>query len=142
MEANNFKSKSCHCVTLGKALNLSGFCLLQRLKQVTYWRIVVRFKWHNDNSSTPIYSIILYQVHFYTNRKKCMTQEFFHSDPSMYATRTLQLSFFFCVFMPRKKNTTTNMSEESLGNMHISLHIISKIIQSILGYPPEQLLRA
>lgn len=66
-----------------------------------------------------------------------MRTEFSHSDTSMLATETLQLSF--CFSMP-PKSTTNNMSEEHLGNMHISLHIISKIIQSILGYPPEQLL--
>lgn len=87
------------------------------------------------------YTVLYYIRYISTLReKKCIIQEIFHSDTSMYATKTLQLSFFFCIFMPRKKNTTTNMSEEYLGNMHISQHIISKIIQSILGYPPEQLL--
>lgn len=37
------------------------------------------------------------------------------------------------------KSTTNSMTEEHLGIAHRSLHIISKIIQSILGYPPEQL---
>lgn len=72
-----------------------------------------------------------------------MTQDFFFFwHISMYTTKTLQPSFFFFSFMPRNihTHTTTNISEEYLGNMHISLHIISKIIQSLLGYPPEQLL--
>lgn len=124
-EGSNFKSNSYHCVTLGKALNLSGFCLLQKRKQVTYWRTVVRFKWHNGKSRTPVYILYYIRYNSIPTEKKCRIQEFFHLTHLCMLQRPYNFLFSFAFSCQEKKNTTTNMSEEYLGNMHISLHIIS-----------------
>lgn len=101
----------------------------------------MRIKSHNDSSSTSIYSIIFYWVHVYTNRKKKKHDKGIFSSWHIYVCyKDLTTFFYLLLFHAKKKSTTNNFSEEHLGNVHISLHIISKIIQSILGYLPEQLL--
>lgn len=45
---------------------------------------------------------------------------------------------FYFSFSCQEKNTIKEMSEELLGI--ISMHVFSKIIQSILGFPPGQFL--
>lgn len=97
----------------------------------------MRIKWHDGSSSSPIYSMTSYQAHVYTNRKICMRKKFFILTHLCMLQRPTAFSFLL-LFHAKKENTINNMSEEHLGN--IRMHIISKIIQSIFGFLPEQLL--